>query len=207
MSVRGPLSYRNEGGQFAWYVKEHPRTDIQAWWGLKEGDSATVTSQGLAIAAGRPYRPSGSGPQMLGDFAPNGSCSFDIHFRVPQVPAGSYSVTVVEVGGHGATAYGSFTLAVTDATSGAIGGHLFAVGGPSPGQRPLPGTVFISGAIDFQVRVGADGSYVAVVPDGTYTVTGRSARYENGRAICRADARVVVTTGAQSGVDVICQER
>lgn len=181
--------------------------DVQAWWGLKEDDYASMASRGLAIAASRPYRPSGSGPQMLGDFVPNGACSFDIHFRVPQLPAGSYPVTIMEVGGQGSTAYGSFTLGVSDATSGTISGHLFAVGGPSPGHRPLPGTVFISGAIDFQVGVGADGSYVAVVPDGTYTVTGRSARYENGRAICRADVRVVVTTGARSRADVICQER
>jgi hypothetical protein len=181
--------------------------DVQAWWGSNAKDYASVASRGLAIAGGRPYRPSGSGPQMLGDFVPNGSCSFTIHFTVPRLVAGTYPVSIVAVGGHGSTAFASFSFGVTDATSGAIAGHLYAVGGPVPGRRPLPGTVFISGPIDYEVDVGADGGYSLVVPDGTYTVTGRSARYENGRAICRARARVVVITGAQGRADVACRER
>jgi hypothetical protein len=91
---------------------------------------------------------------------------------------------------------------------GTISGHLFAVGGPPPGlPRPLPGTIYVSGSEHLQVTVGSDGTYSLVVPEGTYTVSGRSPLYQGGQLLCRAPSQVTVRDGASIKADTFCDER
>ncbi len=94
------------------------------------------------------------------------------------------------------------------ADKGTISGHLLAVGGPAGiPNRPLSGTVSLKGSDNFQVAVGPDGSYSLSVPQGTYSVSGRSPLYQGGQRICRASHPVTVTKGAVVKADVFCQER
>jgi hypothetical protein len=70
----------------------------------------------------------------------------------------------------------------------------------------LPGTIFVSGSKEFHVAVGSDGAYSLVIPQGTYTVSGRSPLYQGGRLVCRATSDAIVTTSSVTTVDVFCQE-
>ena len=117
VTVSGPLYYLTEGGNFVWYADERPREDLQAWWNLDPEKYSLFVKEGLTIASGEPYEPSGTGPQMLGDHVPNGACGFSLDFTVPQVPAGDYPVSILEVGGGGSTAYGSFVFTVIQSSS------------------------------------------------------------------------------------------
>jgi hypothetical protein len=95
----------------------------------------------------------------------------------------------------------------TFAAEGILAGHLYGVGGVAPGApRPWPGTVILTGRGGHRViRVGASGGYFAWVPDGVYTVAGRSPRYQGGAAACRAAGPVTVTSGHRTEADVLCQ--
>jgi len=117
VTVSGPLYHLDEAGNFLWYADQQPGEDLQGWWNLDPEESASVATEGLAIASGEPYEPSGMGPQMLGDDVPNGACGFSLSFVVPDVAAGSYPVSVVEVGGESSTAYGSFVFTVMQSSS------------------------------------------------------------------------------------------
>ena len=116
VSVSGPVYYRDEAGRFVWYEHEHPGPDYQVWWGLFPKDFPSVATKALAIAKGRPYGPSGRGPQMLGDDVPNGACSFSLRFTVPDVAAGTYPVSIVTISGRGSTTYSWFTVSVGQGT-------------------------------------------------------------------------------------------
>jgi hypothetical protein len=108
VTVSAPRYYLNEAGRFF-----RPSVDdVQAWWNLRSEDYASVLRQGISIANGHHVTPSGEGPQMLGDYAANGACSVSLRFRVPDVAAATYPVTVSDVGNSGSTAYGSFSLTV-----------------------------------------------------------------------------------------------
>ena len=117
MRVSGPVYYRDEAGRFVWYKNEHPGAHYQAWWGLDPKNYASVAEKALSIAQGRPYEPSGTGPQMLGDDVPNGACSFTLRLTVPDVAAGTYPVSIVAIGGRGSTTYSWFTVDVSNASS------------------------------------------------------------------------------------------
>jgi len=90
---------------------------------------------------------------------------------------------------------------------GTLTGHVYGVGGPAPGlPRPWPGTVILAGpGIRRDIRVGASGSYSAMVSPGTYTVTGRSPLYESGAVLCRAAGVATVASGHSTTADVLCQ--
>jgi hypothetical protein len=95
-------------------------------------------------------------------------------------------------------------------TTGAISGRLVAVGGPNGSPRPLPGTIRISGGDhEYTIRVApaAVGSFYAEVPEGTYSVTGRSPLYQSGERDCTT-AQTSIQVRADDGVDVdvVCQE-
>ena len=97
--------------------------------------------------------------------------------------------------------------ASTPAT-GTISGHLRQVGGIPPGDdRPVPGTVTITGgAVSKELAVGNDGSYTVDVPPGTYTVVGHSPTSLSGnkQGDCAASGPAVVTSGMSTTADVIC---
>jgi hypothetical protein len=93
--------------------------------------------------------------------------------------------------------------------TGTLVGTLQAVGGPpGVGPRALSGQVTLhgSGGHITGITVGANGRFR--VPDtvGSYTVTGRSPQFEDGKAECRASGPVVVTSGVTSSVEVDCQD-
>ena len=90
---------------------------------------------------------------------------------------------------------------------GTLTGHLYGVGGPSPGlPRPWPGTVILAGpGFPVYVSVGASGSYSVTVPAGRYTITGRSPLYGSGTYVCQAAGTATVTSGHTTKADVLCQ--
>jgi hypothetical protein len=94
--------------------------------------------------------------------------------------------------------------------TGTLTGTLQAVGGPSgAGPRVLTGQIILNGSngTRFSITAGANGRFSVPVAVGTYTVTGRSSRYEGGTGDCRASGPVTVTKGVTSSVDVDCQEK
>jgi hypothetical protein len=95
-------------------------------------------------------------------------------------------------------------------TTGTITGHLIAVGGPNGQKRPLEGTVYVSGAADYQVDVpkAAVGGFSVTVEQGTYEVRGRSPGYQDGNVDC-LPRESTVTVRADEGLllDVVCQEK
>jgi hypothetical protein len=94
--------------------------------------------------------------------------------------------------------------------TGTLTGTLQAVGGPpGAGPRVLAGQIVLNGSngSKFSITAGANGRFSVPVAVGTYTVTGRSSKYEGGTADCRAFGPITVTEGVTSSVDVDCQER
>jgi len=93
--------------------------------------------------------------------------------------------------------------------TGTLTGRLQAVGGPSgAGPRALSGQVALhnsNGTRDI-ISVGANGRFSVPASVGTYTVSGRSPKYEGGTADCKASGPVTVTKGHTSTVEVECQE-
>jgi hypothetical protein len=96
---------------------------------------------------------------------------------------------------------------VTGPAHGTVTGHLYGVGGPSPGSpRAWPGTVTLTGAgTQSEVRVGASGAYSVHVPPGRYTLTGHSPQYGGRSYLCRATGPVTVTSGSSVVANVWCQ--
>jgi hypothetical protein len=91
--------------------------------------------------------------------------------------------------------------------AGILAGHLYGVGGAAPGApRPWPGTVTLTGPGEHRdIAVGAGGRFSAQVAAGTYIVSGRSPRYEDGTGVCRAARPATVTAGHLTQTDVFCQ--
>ena len=94
--------------------------------------------------------------------------------------------------------------------TGTVTGTLRAVGGPSGDDpRALSGEITLHGSSGHIVgiTVGARGRFSEPVPVGTYTLSGRSPRYEGGTGDCRASGPVTVTKGVTSRVEVDCREK
>ena len=95
--------------------------------------------------------------------------------------------------------------------NGTITGHLRQVGGAPPGvNRPVPGTVTITGGtVTKDLQVGQDGSYTVEVPPGTYSVVGHSptAMSGNEQIDCHAVGGTEVKSGATTIADAICSIR
>jgi hypothetical protein len=94
--------------------------------------------------------------------------------------------------------------------TGTLTGTLQAVGGPGGGSpRPLSGTITAktSGKGILTSPVGADGQFTVYPAVGTYTVSGSSPQFQDGKAECHATAPVTVTKDVTSRVTVDCQER
>jgi len=93
-------------------------------------------------------------------------------------------------------------------STGTLKGHLYGVGGPSPGaHRPFPGTITVTGTgFRRDVRVGADGAYSLVVRPGHYAVVAHSPHLvANGamEACCPAHG-ASVASGSTTTLDTIC---
>jgi len=81
--------------------------------------------------------------------------------------------------------------------------------GSRPGPpRPWPGVVYVKGSSrSFTQSVGVSGQVTLGLPPGTYTVTGRSPRYQDGLADCRAEHVANVVPGRTTTVAVYCRMR
>jgi hypothetical protein len=93
-------------------------------------------------------------------------------------------------------------------SEGTVEGRLLMVGGPPPGvQLPAAGTVIIksSGGTRITVKVRADGRFKRHVPEGSYSLTGRSPQYNSSRVLCSAAHPVKVRVGSSVSRDVLCQ--
>jgi len=109
VQVSGPVYYLDKAGE-VWVDADDT---VQAWWNLEPKDDASVALAAIAAANGSDPGPGGE-HQLVGSDRPEGTCSFEVRFRVPQVGAGAYPVTVLRVGGSdgSASAYGSFRYTV-----------------------------------------------------------------------------------------------
>ncbi len=98
----------------------------------------------------------------------------------------------------------------TSSDRGTLTGHLMSVGGPAgvPSHPMDVGAVTVHGpGGDHTVPVSTSGRYTLTLRPGTYTVTGRSPGFLDGRGGCSATAEVTVNRGRTSGADVFCQLR
>ena len=108
-----------------------------------------------------------------------------------------------------ATITATVAVGCSDGSSGPPGtvtGHLVMAGGPAPGIIVrVPGTITASSTSrTHQASAGEDGSFTLVLPVGSYTLTGTSPQYNDGRAECVAAAPVVVREGTVTRADVTC---
>ena len=90
-----------------------------------------------------------------------------------------------------------------DGAHGTIRGRLLASG---VATFPVPGKVMIQPG-DVTIDVAGDGTFAVELAPGTYTLTGRSPQYGDGRGMCRADAAARVASGQTLGVNVYCVEK
>lgn len=96
-----------------------------------------------------------------------------------------------------------------------VKGRMVSVGGPAgtgPGTAPdpAPGTVEVrdaQGSRVTAVETDRDGWFELTVPNGNYTVVGRSSAYQNGEVDCVADSDLVVRDRWVDGVTVECHRR
>ena len=99
----------------------------------------------------------------------------------------------------------------SDVGSSTLSGQLLAVGGPAQGtNRALPGTVIATNTDTHEhhsVSVGSDGRYSLHLPQGTYTIAGRSPSYGDDAYLCAAQQPIRITAAAPVHADVICEER
>ncbi len=106
VTVSGPIYYLNKAGR----VSISNPNDYEVWWNLLSPHNSTSWNQvgvdAMRVARGLPPQGSDAGAQMLGDYFPNGACSFHAQFRVPDVSAGSYPLSVMNAGSGGFTLFG-----------------------------------------------------------------------------------------------------
>ena len=99
---------------------------------------------------------------------------------------------------------------VVPGSAATVTGVLRFSGGPvGAGQSELRGViVFESGAGQITTATtGSDGTFTASVQPGTYTVTGTSPQYGDGKATCGALHPVTVGAAGLAGVTVTCPMR
>ncbi len=155
-----------------------------------------------------------SGPKHRGGDAPSG---FDPRARQAELPLAPQRLMVVLQKGVipvallVALAAAGCCLPGLPVPVGRVTGALGAVGGPPmlPAERPLGGTVTVSGAAgsSYTVRVGSNGLFSLRMLAGVYTLTGRSPLFESGAVSCDAAGPVTVRGGMTTRVSVRCQER
>lgn len=130
--------------------------------------------------------------------------------RIAGVAVRRVSLILLAVMAAGMTVAGCSSPNGPPGPTGTLTGTLQAVGGPSgAGPRALAGQITLRGlsGARFLITAGANGRFSVPVTAGTYTVTGRSPKYEGGTADCQASGPVTVTKGVTNSVEVDCQER
>jgi len=90
---------------------------------------------------------------------------------------------------------------------GTLVGHLYAVGGPAPGNpRGISGTITAHGDNGSRsVKTSPDGRFSIHLPTGTYTLRGHSHQYNQGTSRCTAQHIVTVKRDQTVSIDVLCQ--
>lgn len=126
--------------------------------------------------------------------------------------AGTVAATAV-LAGTGLASIALASVAVTAGCSGGspgatgtVTGSFVEAGGPANYQFPMPGTIsFVSGA-GATITLNSDGSgkFGGQLPVGTYTVSGKSSRYESGAGTCSSRRAAQVQTGKTVRVTVVC---
>lgn len=93
--------------------------------------------------------------------------------------------------------------------SGTLTGRLVLAGGPAPGRTiPVDGSVVVTGSgQNYVVPVGPDGRFTSELTPGTYTLTGTSPKFNDGKSICQAQTKVVLVEGKTSDTGVLCPIR
>ena len=96
----------------------------------------------------------------------------------------------------------------TPTPQGTLSGHLYMVGGPSPGAaRPVTGEVVATGPGGrHTIRVGVDGAYAMRLAPGNYAVVGFSPAINDGESPCAAPGQVTVVSNAVRTADAECQD-
>lgn len=91
--------------------------------------------------------------------------------------------------------------------TGTMVGHLYAVGGPSPGShRGVAGTITARGSDGSRtVKTDRAGGFRIQLRAGTYTVRGHSRQHNLGAGACTAQHNVTVTRDQRVSIDVLCQ--
>jgi hypothetical protein len=106
VKVSGPLYYLNSDNE----VWVPGNDEIQAWWNLDPSEYASAADSAVRAANGGDAKVAPSGAELVGQYQPQGACSFDLRFTVPNAPPGKYPVSIVAVAGSdgSTTVYGSF---------------------------------------------------------------------------------------------------
>ena len=144
-----------------------------------------------------------------------GACSSPHHAAAPTAtsgPTATRPTTSVPAPGVAASA----CRAPRDGRVAQLSGNLRMVGGLDPGRpQPVAGTVLAVRSSGEQCGANAarDGSFAMQLLPGTYTLTGRSPSFNDGKYECDAphavivDERPMTSQGPPPFVDVICPMR
>ncbi|HEY7401109.1 MAG TPA: hypothetical protein VH989_09450 [Actinomycetota bacterium] len=89
VTITGPMPFQKESG----YYDQSGATVIIAWWNADPKDWAYLSSFSTIQPS-----PSAPGPLLRLGEGGVGLCSFSISFKVPDVPAGDYSVVLLQEG-------------------------------------------------------------------------------------------------------------
>jgi hypothetical protein len=93
---------------------------------------------------------------------------------------------------------------------GTLVGRMFLSGGPAPGGLiPVVGGSVEASADGTRhaIPVDAHGRFADALAPGSYTLTGTTPTYNDGKSLCRASAHVVISSGKASTSKVLCAIR
>ncbi|MDP9224151.1 MAG: hypothetical protein M3P18_09905 [Actinomycetota bacterium] len=108
IKVSGPVPHVMEDGSY-----DAKPTTYQVWWNVDETNWTDVAGDASSLAAGEsPKDELPDGAQMLALERVTDDCSFAIDFEVPDLPAGTYPVTILDASPGGATNRATFSFTV-----------------------------------------------------------------------------------------------
>jgi hypothetical protein len=104
VTISGLMPFRFKDGSF-----DHSGDNAAiAWWNASASDWPALSSSSTALPS-----PASPGPLIRLGESGHGTCSFEITFVVPDVPAGDYPIQVLEDDGEGSALWASFRFTVT----------------------------------------------------------------------------------------------
>jgi hypothetical protein len=89
-------------------------------------------------------------------------------------------------------------------STGTVKGALLLEAGLSIVARGVPGVISFAGPSSVTVKTDRTGRWSADIAPGTYTVTARSPKFNNGHADCAARNPVTVVRVAVTTIQVLC---